>query len=202
MPSVHILDQVTVVTVNPERTVHHDGAIAWDETGAILAVGPADDVHAAHPVATVISAPGRVAFPGFVNVHTHTVLTMLRGLAEDLGPHSLYGQMYPMKALLTPEDRYAMGLLGCVEALRFGTTTITENYEGSTDVAPAIEQLGMRGVISEIVNDADMTAIRRGEYRFSEEQAERQLTTLAGPNRTLAWRRRRTHHLPGKRPCP
>ncbi len=56
-----------------------------------------------------------------------------------------------------------------------GTTTITENYEGSTDVAPAIELLGMRGVISEIVNDAVMVDIRRGHYRFSEEQAERQL---------------------------
>ncbi|CAN5826032.1 amidohydrolase family protein [soil metagenome] len=175
MPTVQILDRCTVVTVNPERRVIPDGAVAWDDSGAICSVGPSDEIRAAHPDADAIDAEGRVAFPGFVNVHTHTVLTMLRGLAEDLGPHSLYGQMYPMKSILTPEDRYTMGMLGCVEALRFGTTTITENYEGSTDVAPAIEQLGMRGVISEIVNDAVMTDIRQGEYRFSEEQADRQL---------------------------
>ena len=175
MPSVQILDHVTVVTVDGNRTIHRDGALAWDESGTLVAVGRSDDVRASHPDAEVTEAPGRVAFPGFVNVHTHTVLTMLRGLAEDLGPHSLYGQMYPMKSLLTAADRYTMGLLGCLEALRFGTTTLTENYEGSTDVAPAIEQLGMRGVISEIVNDADMTAIRRGEYRFSAAQAEQQL---------------------------
>ena len=151
------------------------GAIAWDDGGVIRMVGATDDARQAFPSADIISAPGRVAFPGFVNAHTHTVLTMLRGLAEDLGPHSLYGQMYPMKSILSAEDRYAIGMLGCVEALRFGTTTITENYEGSIDVAPAIQELGMRGVISEIVNDAVMVDIRRGEYRFSEEQADRQL---------------------------
>ena len=175
MSPIQILDQVTVVTVDPNRTIYQNGAIAWDESGTLVAVGLSDDLCASYPDATVTDATGKVAFPGFVNVHTHTVLTMLRGLAEDLGPHSLYGQMFPMKSILTPEDRYTMGLLGCVEGLRFGTTTITENYEGSTDVAPAIEQLGMRGVISEIVNDVVMTDIRRGIYRFSEEQADHQL---------------------------
>lgn len=175
MPAIQVLDRCTVVTVDPERRIIPNGALAWDESGEIVSVGTSGEVTAAFPEAETIDARGRVAFPGFVNIHTHTVLTMLRGLAEDLGPHSLYGQMYPMKSILTSEDRYTMGLLGCLEALRFGTTTITENYEGSTDVAPAIEQLGMRGVISEIVNDAVMTDIRRGDYRFSEDQADRQL---------------------------
>lgn len=172
---VQMIVNATVVTVDPQRTIHRDGAVAWDDAGTLVAIGPTDEVRAAHPDAEVIDARGRVIFPGFVNVHTHTVLTMLRGLAEDLGPHSLYGQMYPMRSVLTSEDRYTMGMLGCVEALRCGTTTITENYEGSTDVAPAIEKLGLRGVISEIVNDAAMGEIRRGEYRFSDEQGERQL---------------------------
>ncbi len=119
MSPLHILDRCTVVTVNPRREVIGNGAIAWDDAGLIVSVGTSDEVCRAHPQAAVIGGHGRVAFPGFVNVHTHTVLTMLRGLAEDLGPHSLYGQMYPMKSILTPADRYTMGLLGCVEALRF-----------------------------------------------------------------------------------
>ncbi len=170
---VNVLDQCTIATVDPERRILHDGAIAFEER--IVAIGPSDEIRSAYQEANIIDARGRVVFPGFINTHTHTVLSILRGQAEDLGGHSLYGQMYPMKSLLTAEDRYVMGMLGCLEGLRFGTTCITENYEGATDVAPAIEKLGMRGVVSEIVNDAVMVEIRRGRYEFSKAQAEQQL---------------------------
>jgi len=171
-----ILERCGVVTVDPERTVHKEASIAID-AGRIATIGAPDDIARQYPEAETIDMAGKIAFPGFINIHTHTVLTILRGLAEDQGGNSLYGQMYPMKSILTPEDRYTLGMLGCVEALRFGTTTITENYEGATDVAPAIQKLGMRGVLSENVNDAVMLEIRRGRYEFSEEQGERQLQT-------------------------
>lgn len=169
-----ILDRCGVVTVDPQRTIHKEASIAI-EADRIAAIGPPGDIERQHPQADIIDMRGKIAFPGFVNLHTHTILTILRGLAEDQGGNSLYGQMYPMKSMLTHKDRYTLGMLGCVEALRFGTTTITENYEGATDVAPAIQKLGMRGVLSENVNDAVMLEIRRGRYEFSEEQGERQL---------------------------
>jgi 5-methylthioadenosine/S-adenosylhomocysteine deaminase len=163
-----------VITVDEARTVHPRAAIAIDGD-RIAAIGPEGDLRQRYPDAEQIDAAGRVAFPGFVNLHTHTVLTILRGRSEDLGGASLYGQMYPMKQLLTSDDRYALGMLGCLEALRGGTTCLVENYEGATDVVPAIEQLGLRAVVSEIVNDAVMVEIRRGRYEFSTAQAERQL---------------------------
>ena len=169
-----ILEGCGVVTVDPGRTVHKMASIAID-ADRISAIGAPDDIARQYPEAETIDMTGKIAFPGFVNIHTHTFLTILRGLAEDQGGNSLYGQMYPMKSILTPEDRYTLGMLGCVEALRFGTTTITENYEGAIDIAPAIQKLGMRGVLSENVNDAVMLEIRKGRYEFSEEQGERQL---------------------------
>src|SRR5437763_141696 len=75
------------------------------EGDRIAAIGPPDDLKRTRPAAEVIDARGRVAFPGFVNLHTHTILTILRGRSEDLGGHSLYGQMYPMKSVLNADDR-------------------------------------------------------------------------------------------------
>lgn len=42
---------------------------------------PADHVTAK----TVFDAKGSLVIPGLVNVHTHTILTMVRGVAEDMG---------------------------------------------------------------------------------------------------------------------
>jgi 5-methylthioadenosine/S-adenosylhomocysteine deaminase len=174
---VRILDGCHVVTVDAERTEYSDGAIAID--GArIAAVGDREDVKRQYPDAEIIDARGKVAFPGFVNIHTHTVLTMLRGSCEDLGGGgALYGQMYPMRRILNAEDRTTLGLLGCVEALRFGCTTIVENYQGARDVVPSLAKLKVRGVASEIVNDGIMHKIGAGQYEFSMEQAHQQMQT-------------------------
>lgn len=172
-----IIEGCGVVTVDAARTIHSEASIVID-SDRIAAIGSVDDMRQQYPQAQFIDARRKVAFPGFVNIHTHTVLTMLRGSTEDLGAgSSLYGQMYPMRRVSTAEDRYALGMLGCLEGLRFGTTTIVENYQGSTDVVPAIKQLRMRAVVSEMVNDAVMADIRKGRYEYSAEQADRQMQT-------------------------
>jgi 5-methylthioadenosine/S-adenosylhomocysteine deaminase len=170
-----ILDRCGIVVGDRERTVHNDGIAIAVDGDRIAAIGTSDEIRARYSDAEVLDMWGKIAFPGFVNTHTHTVLTGLRGLAEDQGPHSLYGQMYPMKSIITDEHRYALGMLGAVDSLRSGTTTLVENYQGATAVAPAVQKLGIRAVLSDTANDAVMVAIRRGRYEFSAEQGEAQL---------------------------
>ncbi len=174
----------TVVTMDPERRVLPGAAIALHDD-RIAAVGSAADLARANPGAERLEAAGMVAFPGFVNLHTHTSLTVLRGRAEDLGGDSLYGQMFPLRDMLGPDQRYALGMLGLSESVRFGSTTSVENYAGTAHVARAAERLGVRAVISETVNDAVLTRVRQGSYTFSEEQGERQLA--AGVALVEAW---------------
>ncbi|MFW6074850.1 MAG: amidohydrolase family protein [Chloroflexota bacterium] len=176
---MRILDNCGVVVGDAARTVYNEGAAITIDGDRIAAVGAVEEIRNTYPDAERIDMRGKIAFPGFVNMHTHTILTVLRGLAEDQGPHSLYGQMYPMKTVIQDEHRYALGMLGSVDALRSGTTTMVENYEGSTAVAPAIQKLGIRAVISEVANDAVMVNIRRGRYEFSEEQGESQLQAVS-----------------------
>jgi 5-methylthioadenosine/S-adenosylhomocysteine deaminase len=154
-----------IVTMNGEGKVWKEGAllIQGDRIGR---VGPSDDLLKSHPHVRRMNAQGKAVLPGFVNLHTHTVLTVLRGVAEDAGIKSIYEQMMPMTDLMTPEDRYTMGLLGSLEALKSGTTTIVDNFSHMAEIVPAVDRSGLRAVVSDIVNDADLLEIRRGSYRF------------------------------------
>ena len=39
------------------------------------------------PGAEVVDCTGKVALPGFVNMHTHAAMTMMRGMGEDIAFH-------------------------------------------------------------------------------------------------------------------
>jgi 5-methylthioadenosine/S-adenosylhomocysteine deaminase len=154
-----------IVTMNPEGKIWGEGALAI-KGDRIQDIGPRDDLLKSYPDIPKMDASGKAVLPGFVNLHTHTVLTVLRGVAEDAGIKSIYEQMMPMTDLMTPEDRYTMGLLGSLEALKSGTTTIVDNFSHMADIVPAVDRSGLRAVVSEIVNDADLLEIRKGNYRF------------------------------------
>lgn len=154
-----------IVTMNPEGKIWKNGALLIRED-RIQDIGEEDDLLSSHPEAPKLNAAGKALLPGLINLHTHTVLTVLRGVAEDAGIKSIYEQMMPMTDLMTPEDRYAMGLLGALEALKSGATTVVDNFSHMADIVPAVERSGLRAVVSEIVNDADLLEIRKGNYRF------------------------------------
>lgn len=154
-----------IVTMNPEGKIWKEGALVI-KGDRIQDIGPQDDILKSHPDIRRMDSSGKAVLPGLVNLHTHTVLTVLRGVAEDAGIKSIYEQMMPMTDLMTPEDRYNMALLGCLEAVKSGSTTIVENFSHMADIVPAVDRSGLRAVVSEIVNDADLLEIRKGNYRF------------------------------------
>ncbi|MGY1638873.1 amidohydrolase family protein [Geodermatophilus sp. SYSU D00742] len=151
--SVTVLSGGTVVTMDGERRVLHDGAVAFSDE--LLAVGPAAEVRAAHPGADVVDCAGRLVLPGFVNTHTHLFQTLLKGLGDDRVLSDWFLTMTgPSAVELTPEDCYAGALHGCAEALTTGTTTLLDFMyvhprPGLGDaVASAMDDIGIRGVMA------------------------------------------------------
>ena len=160
-----------VVTGDKDRTVFSDGAVAVEDR-QIVAVGKADDLRDRYPGHALIRAEGKVVMPGLINMHTHTVLTVLRGVAEDVGSSSVYGYMVPMALIMTDEERAAMATLGCLEAIRSGNTTLLETYRFLPGYASAMVQTGLRLVLSESASDADLYKTRGGAYEYSLEVGE------------------------------
>src|SRR5687767_6245642 len=121
MPTV--IRNATIVTGDPGRTIHHDGAIALDGD-RIVAVGPTADLERRFPdAADMVDGRGKAVFPGFVNCHTHLWFTVARGIQEDFGFPSTLRFPTTAQAMLSAEENRVFALLGALEALRSGTTS-------------------------------------------------------------------------------
>ncbi|WP_294004179.1 amidohydrolase family protein [uncultured Methanobrevibacter sp.] len=100
-------------------------------------------------VSKTIDATGKIVLPGLINTHTHLSMTLFRGLADDLSLDSwLNDHIWPMEANLNGDYCYIGALLGAVELIKSGTTTFSDMYFYMEDVARAVDEAGIRAVLS------------------------------------------------------
>lgn len=108
---------------------------------------------AAEPAARVgdveLDGSNRLAIPGFINAHTHLAMVLFRGLADDV-PLQIWLEehVWPIEQQLQPEDVYWCTLLGIAEGLRSGTTTFIDMYFHCDQIARAVEESGVRALLS------------------------------------------------------
>ena len=100
-------------------------------------------------VEKIIDADDKILLPGLINTHTHLSMTLFRGLADDLSLDSwLNDHIWPMEANLNGDYCYIGALLGAIEMIKSGTTTFSDMYFYMEDVARAVEDAGIRAVLS------------------------------------------------------
>ena len=118
-----------VVPVEPHGVVLEGHAVAVDG-GTVVAVLPLAEARARFAAREVVSRPGSVLIPGLVNAHTHTPMTLMRGVADDLALHEwLQQHIWPVEAAVIGPEFVADGVeLAIAEMLRGGTTCCNENY--------------------------------------------------------------------------
>jgi 5-methylthioadenosine/S-adenosylhomocysteine deaminase len=169
-----LLTDLTVVTVDAAMTVIEDAAVGV-AGGRIAWIGPVADLPADTRAAGRRALPGRVLMPGLVNVHTHAILTMVRGVAEDLGFAPAYTPGIPHGHDVTPDEAVALARLGAVEALTFGSTLINDTYVHADLTIGAMAGLGMRVYSCGRIHDADFSLIGDGRWEYHREIGERTL---------------------------
>ncbi len=160
-----IISNALVITQDAERRIIPDGAVAI-LGDSIAQVGTTGEVRAAHPTLATVDARGKAVLPGFVNAHTHNVLLVLRGTVEDMTGGAVYGYMSPITFAMEPEERSAIAALGCLEAIRSGTTTLVDPLRHVATYAQAMADSGLRLYLSESCADARTLEIRHGTYEY------------------------------------
>jgi 5-methylthioadenosine/S-adenosylhomocysteine deaminase len=102
-----------------------------------------------------LDATDCVVMPGLVNAHGHTAMTLFRGLADDLPLKQwLFEKIFPAEAKhLSDETVYWGALLGCLEMIASGTTTVSDGYFFQDATARAFQKAGLRALIAQGVID-------------------------------------------------
>ncbi|MHA1626570.1 MAG: amidohydrolase, partial [Candidatus Asgardarchaeia archaeon] len=96
-----------------------------------------------------IDGKGKVVMPGLINTHTHASMSLFRSYADDMQLMEwLTKKIWPLEAKLKPEDIYFGALLSIAEMIRTGTTCFNDMYFSMDMVAKAVEESGIRAVLS------------------------------------------------------
>ena len=150
-----------VTALSPARVATTDVLV---EDGRIAALG---SFAAAPPGAQRIDCSGCLVIPGNVCAHTHVYSALARGMPYALEPPRNFIEIlqrvwWRLDRALDEESVRASALVGGMEALLAGTTTLVDHHaspnaiDGSLDVvADAFQSLGLRSVVCYEVSDRD-----------------------------------------------
>lgn len=138
----------------------------------------------------VIDGEGKILMPGLINTHTHLSMTLFRGLADDLSLDTwLNDYIWPVEAHLNGYYCYIGALLGAVELIKSGITTFSDMYFYMEDVARAVDESGLRAVLSYGMIDFADEEKRRAEiaanvdlFKNCNNAAEGRIKVFFGPH--------------------
>ncbi len=166
-----VIRNTTIVTGGPGRTILHDSAMAIED-GRVAALGPWEEVGARFPGAEVVDGRGKAVLPGLINAHTHLLKTINRGVLEDTGFPTTLRFPEDTRALMGKEEDNVFALLGVIESIRSGATSVLEIEKDIANYAETLAATGMRMALAEYVEDVDMELVRKSEYRYLPAKAE------------------------------
>lgn len=101
----------------------------------------------------VVDCTGKAAFPGFVNMHTHAGMALMKGIGEDIAFHEWLDKIWRAEENLDEEYVYHATKAACLEMIKTGTTTFNDQYWHMPMAYKAAMELGMRPALSYVVLD-------------------------------------------------
>ncbi|MCC6148001.1 MAG: amidohydrolase [Anaerolineaceae bacterium] len=153
---------------NAKILAEKDGAFSMVDAavaiggGRILEVGKSQEVGGAYTPLKTWNAKGKLLLPGFINTHCHLFQVFMRGLGKDLPFMDwMNGSVRLLMPMLDDEAVYLAVMVGCMEALRTGTTTLVDFMYAnvkpklSDAVLRAFDDCGIRGVLARGLTDVD-----------------------------------------------
>ena len=110
-----------------------------------------------------VDCTGKAVIPGFINMHTHAAMILLRGITEDVPLDQWLARIWAMEAKMDEEFIYWGTKAACLEMIKSGTTTFNDQYWFAPYARQAAVEMGIRPYISFVILD-----------NFNQETAEKQ----------------------------
>ncbi|MBX9872417.1 MAG: amidohydrolase family protein [Burkholderiaceae bacterium] len=156
----------TVITLDAQGDLPRaDVLVTGDTITEIAPVIHADDTQ-------VVDATGCILIPGLVNAHMHTWQTALRGLAANWTLLEYFQKMHAgLATVFEPQDLYIATLVGALNQLNCGTTTLADwchNNKTPAHNDAAIEGLLESGIRAAFFHGTPKPDPKPGERPFWE----------------------------------
>ena len=124
----------------------------------------------------VMDCAGKVAIPGFINMHTHAGMALMRGIGEDMVFQDWIRKIWSIEAGFDYDYVYWSAKVACIEMIRTGTTTFNDQYWFFQACQKAASEMGIRPAVGyDIIDHGDPEEAKR-----QMEQCERKYEEVRG----------------------
>ena len=133
----------------PKAIAQENAALAVKDR-RIAAVGGRSEVESNWQSETVLDLPHHLLMPGLVNAHTHSPMTLLRGVGNDLPLNEwLFELIFPLETKWVSPEFVADGArLALAEMIRAGITCFADQYYFPETIAEIAREAGVRAQIA------------------------------------------------------
>jgi 5-methylthioadenosine/S-adenosylhomocysteine deaminase len=142
---VDALLEGTVITMDSERRIIRDGAVAVRD-GRIAAVGEARELREQFEAERLLGGARRFVIPGLIDSHNHLAQALVRENAlEDLP--NIYRIYIPAEMAMDADDARVSAQVAIAQLLRAGVTTVAETTctpEHEEAIAETVMETGIR----------------------------------------------------------
>ena len=121
--------------------------------GNIAAILPTAEARTQYEADDVVSLPESLVMPGFVNLHSHAAMNLVRGLGADLPLMDwLTTKIWPAEGkLMSPSFVHDGAYMAGLEMAASGITTTSDHYFFPMDAARGLRDAGLRCATSAFV---------------------------------------------------
>ena len=131
-----------------------------------------------HPAASgteVVDCTGKAVVPGFVNMHTHAAMSLMKGVGEDIVFADWIDRIWKVESRIDSEYVYWATKVACIEMLRTGTTTFNDHYWYPQSGLRAAVEMGLRPVVSYVACDRNDPEVAEREKEQIQKMYEESL---------------------------
>jgi 5-methylthioadenosine/S-adenosylhomocysteine deaminase len=148
-------------------------------------IGPTSDLEE-RTASKTIDARGMLAVPGLINTHNHLFQNLVKGIGDEMYLLPWVETLIlPTADEMTPEETYLGAMLGCLEAIRSGTTALMDFMFGLPDievhraVLRAMRDTGLRGFFGRATRDLNPDSGWRDPWYLPLDEVFDQMRQLA-----------------------
>lgn len=147
-----IIEARWLLPIVPKGVTLENQSVVVDK-GRIAAVLPTEEARRLYESERVWSLPDSVVLPGFVNLHSHAPMNLLRGMGADLPLMDwLTKKIWPAEGKLMSASFCREGArLAGLEMAASGVTTSSDMYFFPEDVALGLREAGLRCAVAAFI---------------------------------------------------